>query len=165
MIPKISSERLATLGTLVGAGAIGMPVAIFLLSFFLLLPTDATLIAKLVGPFAGGLATFLFGFWYYIPLSVLIGGGTHAFLISVGFRQRQAYMFAGPVVGLSVAMVTHFLAPGVVDELLVGGWPTYAYLGAWSVGGTILMVIFWTIRRPDKPWDDLADRRKAGEDV
>jgi hypothetical protein len=165
MILKVSSEKVATLGTLIGAGAVGMPVAIFLLSFFLLLPTDATLLAKLVGPFAGAIATFLFGFWYYIPVSVLIGGGTHLFLTSVGHRTREAYLLSGPVVGLSVAMVTHFLAPSVIEELLVGGWPTYAYLCAWSVGGAVLMAIFWTIRRPDKPWDDLEDRRKAGEDV
>jgi hypothetical protein len=165
MIPKVSSERLATLGTLIGAGAVAMPVAIFFLSFFLLIPTNATLIAKLVGPFAGGLAVFLFGFWYYIPLSVVIGGAAHRFLKSVGYRARQAYLLSGPVVGLSVAMVTHFLAPSIVDELLNGGWSTYAYLCSWSVGGTVLMAIFWNIRRPDKPWDDLADRRKAGEDV
>jgi hypothetical protein len=165
MIPKVSSARLATLGTLIGAGAVGMPVAFFFLSFFLLLPTNATLLAKLVGPFAGALAVFLFGFWYYIPLSVLLGGAAHKFLKSVGYRGRQAYLLSGPAVGLSVAMITHFMAPSIVDELLIGGWPTYAYLSSWSVGGTILMVIFWTIRRPDKPWDDLADRRKAGEDV
>jgi hypothetical protein len=165
MIPKVSSERLATLGTLIGAGAVGIPVAIFLLSFFLLLPTDATLMAKLVGPFAGGVAVFLFGFWYYIPLSVLIGGAAHKFLKSVGYRRRQAYWLAGPIVGLSVAMVTHFLAPSVVDELLNGGWSTYAYLCSWIVGGTVLMTIFWNIRRPDRPWDDLEDRRRAGEEV
>jgi hypothetical protein len=165
MIPKVSSERLATLGTLIGAGAVGMPVAIFLLSFFLLLPTDATLVAKVIGPFAGGLAVFLFGFWYYIPLSVLLGGTAHKFLKSVGHRSRLAYWFSGPVVGLGVAMITHFLAPSVIDELLVGGWSTNAYLLAWSIGGAVLMAIFWQIRRPDRPWDDLADRRRAGEDI
>jgi hypothetical protein len=165
MLPNVSSDRLATLGCLVGAGAVGMPISVFLLAFLLLLPSDATLWAKVIGPFAGGIATFLFGFWYYIPLSVLIGGCAHIFLKSVGLRQRRAYLWAGPVVGLSVAMVTHFLMRGAIDELMIGGWPTNAYLASWSVGGTILMAIFWTIRRPDRPWDDLADRRKAGEDV
>lgn len=165
MITKVSSERLATLGTLVGAGAVGMPIAIFLLSFFLLLPTDATFVAKAVGPVVGGLATFLFGFWYYIPLSVLTGGCAHWFLRRVGHYKRQSYWLAGPWVGLSVGMITHFLAPGIVDELLSGGWPTYAYLASWSVGGTVLMAVFWAIRRPDKPWDDIADRRRAGEDI
>jgi hypothetical protein len=165
MILKVSSARLATLGTLIGAGAVGVPVAIFLLSFFLLIPTEATLLAKLLGPFAGGLAVFLFGFWYYIPLSVVIGGGMHSFLKAVGYRSRQAYVLAGPVVGLCVGMITHILAPSVVDELLSGGWSSNAYLVAMAVGGTVLMAIFWTIRRPDKPWDDLQDRRRAGEDI
>jgi hypothetical protein len=165
MIPKVSSEQVATLGTLVGAGAVGVPIAVFLLSFLLLLPSDATLIAKVVGPFAGGLATFLFGFWYYIPLSVLLGGGAHQFLKSVGFRKRVAYLCAGPIVGLCVGMLTHLLAPSVVEELLVGGWTTQAYVISWCIGGTVLMAVFWGIRRPDKPWDDLADRRLAGEDV
>jgi hypothetical protein len=48
---------------------------------------------------------------------------------------------------------------------LIGGWPTFTYLAAWCLGGTVLTGIFWIIRRPDRPWDDLADRRRAGEDV
>jgi hypothetical protein len=108
---------------------------------------------------------FLFGFWYYIPLSVILGGTAHRFLKAVGHRSRVAYLVAGPAVGLGVAMITHILAPGIVDELMVGGWSTNAYLVAWCVGGTVLMAIFWAIRRPDRPWDDLLDRRRAGEDV
>jgi hypothetical protein len=165
MIPGFSSERRATLGSLIGAGAIGVPVSVGLLTLFLLLPTDATLLAKLVGPFASGLAVFLFGFWYYIPLSILIGGGAHRFLRAVGYKQRLAYVLAGPVVGLSVGMITHLVAPNLVDELLAEDWSSRAYIGAWCLGGTVLMAIFWSIRRPDKPWDDLADRRLAGEDV
>jgi hypothetical protein len=161
----VTSSRLATLGTLVGAGAIGVPVCTFVLSLFLLLPTDATILAKVIAPFFGAIAVFLFGFWYYIPISLLIGGGAHLFLHKVGFRTLRPYLFAGPVVGLCAGMLTHFFAPGVVAELLIGGWPTFTYLAAWCLGGTVLTGIFWTIRRPDRPWDDLADRRLAGEDV
>ena len=165
MIPGFSSERRATLGTLIGAGAVGIPVAVCLLTLFLLLPTDATLLAKLFGPLAGGLAVFLFGFWYYIPMSILIGGAAHRFLRAVGHKQRLAYVVSGPVVGLSVGMMTHLLAPSLVQDLLAEDWSSRAYIGAWCIGGTVLMGIFWSIRRPDRPWDDVADRRLAGEDI
>jgi hypothetical protein len=165
MIPAFSSERRATLGTLIGAGAVGVPVSVSLLSFFLLFPTDAKLIAKLVGPLASGLAVLWFGFWYYIPLSILVGGAAHRFLRAVGYRKRLPYLFSGPVVGLSIGMLTHLLAPSLVDELLAEDWSSRAYIGAWCLGGTVLMAIFWSIRRPDRPWDDMADRRRAGEDI
>jgi hypothetical protein len=162
---KVSPSLLATIGSLVGAGAVGVPVSMLLLSFLLLLPTDATIMAKTIGPVIGALATFLFGFWYYIPISVFLGGSAHVFLTKVGFRTRLSYLLAGPIVGLSVAMITHFLAPSIVNELLSGGWPTQAYIGAWCLGGIVTMAVFWAIRRPDRVWDDLADRRRAGEDV
>jgi hypothetical protein len=163
--PKIPPSRIATLGCLIGAGAVGVPLAVFVLTLGMLLESESTLVAKIVAPFAGAFAMFVFGFLYYVPSSIVLGGLAHGFLKSVGLKSRPAYLCAGPVVGLALAMITHFFIPEIIDELLLSIWNGYVYVVAFATGGVALMLVFWHIRRPDRPWDDLADRRLAGENL
>lgn len=160
---KFRPEQWATLGALTGAGGVAIPTVMLVLTALLLLSSDATLLAKIAAPFLGALLTFVFGFWFYIPVSVLFGGVAYVFLKNVGYQTLFAYLVAGPVVGLASAMSTHFLAPVVIDALYADIRSGYAYVFAWCCGGTLLTYLFWTIRRPDRPWDDEADRRKASK--
>jgi hypothetical protein len=153
----------ATLGSLLCAGAVSAPATMFLLTFLLVAPRDDAVLAKIALPLLGAGIVFLFGWIVSGPLALIIGGGAHWFLRSVGYKSRLPYVLAGPVVGLLAGMIAHLAAPEMVGDLLIGGWPTFAYLVSWCIGGTILTVVFWTIRRPDRPWDDLEDRRRAGE--
>jgi hypothetical protein len=153
----------ATIGSLLCAGAVSAPVTMFLLTFLLVAPRDDAFLAKIALPLLGGGLVFLFGWIISGPVAVLLGGGAHWFLRNVGHVSRQSYLLAGPVVGLTAAMTAHLIAPEFINDMLVGGWPTFAYLVSWCLGGTVLTVVFWSIRRPDRPWDDLEDRRRAGE--
>jgi hypothetical protein len=153
----------ATLGSLLCAGAVSAPATVFLLTFLLVAPRTDPLMAKVALPLLAAGIVFLFGWIVAGPLALLIGGGAHWFLRTVGFRSRLPYIVAGPVVGITAAMISHVVAPDVIRDLLVGGWPTFAFLTSWCLGGTMLTAVFWTIRRPDRPWDDLEDRRRAGE--
>lgn len=155
----------ATLGSLLCAGAVSAPATAFVLTFLLVVPRADPLVAKIALPLLAGGLVFLFGWVVSGPLALIVGGGAYWFLRSVGFRSRLPYVLAGPVVGLTAAMIAHLGAPDIISDLLVGGWPTFAYLTSWCLGGTILTVVFWSIRRPDRPWDDVADRRRAGEIV
>jgi hypothetical protein len=153
----------ATIGSLFCAGAVSAPVTMFLMTFLLVVPRDDALLAKIALPLLGGGLVFLFGWIVSVPVALLLGGGAHWFLRNVGHVSRQAYLIAGPVVGLTAAMIAHLSAPELVEDMLNGGWPTFAYLTSWCLGGTVLTAVFWSIRRPDRPWDDLEDRRRAGE--
>jgi hypothetical protein len=116
-------------------------------------------------PFLGAGAVFTLGWLVSIPLAIFLGGSGHWFLKEVGFRSIEAYCLAGPVVGLMCAMIAHIALPDVIGDLMNGDWSTFAFLASWCLGGTVLMVLFWRIRRPDRPWDDIEDRRRAGEDI
>lgn len=151
----------ATLGSLFCAGVISAPATVFLLTLLLVIPREDPLAAKIALPLLGASVVFLFGWIISGPMALLIGGALHWFLRSVGFSSRFSYLFAGPVVGLLAAMASHMMAPDLIGDLLTGGWPTFAYLISWSIGGTILTALFWTIRRPDRPWDDVEDQRKG----
>jgi hypothetical protein len=155
----------ATFGSLAAAGMVAAPVTIFVLSVLLLLPSDSHVIGKIALPILGAGAVFTLGWLVSIPLAIALGGSAYWFLRRVGYRDALAYYLIGPTVGLMCAIIAHMALPDVIGELLVGGWPTFAFLASWCVGGTVLMVVFWRIRRPDRPWDDLADRRRAGEDI
>jgi hypothetical protein len=155
----------ATLGSLLCAGAVSGPATMFLMTALLVIPRDDALLAKIALPLLGAGVVFLFGWIVSGPLALVIGGGAHWFLRNVGFKTRLSYLLAGPVVGLLCGMIIHLAVPDVIGELLVGGWPTIAYLASWSVGGTVLTAVFWNVRRPDRPWDDLEDRRRAGEAI
>ena len=153
----------ATLGSLLCAGAVSAPATAFLLTLLLVIPRQDPFVAKIALPLLGAGTVFLFGWIVSGPMAVLIGGSVHWFLRRVGFQARVPYLVAGPVVGLLCAMVIHIVAPDVIGDLLIGGWPTFAYIASWCCGGIIMMAVFWHIRRPDRPWDDLEDRRKADE--
>jgi hypothetical protein len=163
--PSFKPSQIATLGSLVGAGAVAAPVAVFVLTIGLLGPSDATWLAKIFAPMAGAIAMFLFGFWYYIPAALGLGGAAHWFLKGLRLHSLKAYVMAGPVVGLLMAMLTHLVAPEVIHDLMAGADQGYIYIVAWALSGTVLTSVFWYVRRPDRPWDDLADRRLAGEAV
>jgi hypothetical protein len=147
----------ATLGSLLCAGAVSAPATMFLLTLLLVIPREDPIAAKIALPLLGAGIVFLFGWIVSGPLALVIGGVVHWFLRSVGFKGRLPYLFAGPVVGLLCAMVVHLSVPDLIGDLLAGGWPTFAYLTSWCIGGTILTAVFWTIRRPDRPWDDLEE--------
>jgi hypothetical protein len=127
----------------------------------LVVPRDDALAAKIALPLLALGSAFLFGWVVSGPVAILVGGGVHWFLRSVGFKSRLPYLVSGPVVGLVAAMVCHLAMPDLINELLVGGWPTFAFFVSWCLGGTLLNAIFWTIRRPDRPWDDQEDQRRA----
>jgi hypothetical protein len=155
----------ATLGSLLCAGAVSAPLTILLFTILLVIPRDDPFVAKIALPLLGASLVFLFGWVVSGPLAIVIGGAVHWFLRNVGFSSRLPYLLSGPVVGLLAAMISHLIAPDLIGDLLDGGWPTTAFLTSWCLGGVLLMGVFWTIRRPDRPWDDLADRRRAGEIV
>ncbi len=156
------SQR-ATFGSLLCAGAVSAPAAVFLFTLLLVIPREDPIAAKIALPLLSTGAVFLFGWIVSVPMALIIGGATHWFLRRVGFTAHLPYLIAGPVVGLFGAMTLHMASPDLIGDVLGGGWSTFAYLTSWCAGGTILMSIFWNTRRPDRPWDDLEDRRKAGE--
>jgi hypothetical protein len=135
----------------------------FFMTLLLVIPREDPLAAKIALPVLGAGVVFLFGWIVSVPMALVIAGGVHWFLRSVGYNTRFPYLLAGPIVGLFGAMVVHLAIPDLIGDLLLGGWPTFAYVISWCLGGTILMWVFWNIRRPDRPWDDLEDRRRAGE--
>ncbi len=153
----------ATLGSLAAAGMVAAPATVFLLSVLLVFPSDSHILGKIALPFLGAAAVFTLGWLVSIPLALGLGGGAYWFLRELGFRGRMPFLIAGVVVGLCAAMLSHIVLPDVIGDLLVGGWPMFAFLASWSAGGVLLMAVFWTIRRPDRPWDDMADRRAARE--
>lgn len=155
----------ATFGSLAAAGMVAAPTTVFIFTFLLLLPSDSHIFGKIALPFLGAGAVFTLGWLVSIPLAICLGGSTHWFMRKVGYRAQLAYQLSGPVVGLVCAMTAHVAMPDVIGEMMGGGWPTFAFLLSWLIGGIVLMTLFWRIRRPDRPWDDVADRRRAGEDV
>jgi hypothetical protein len=152
----------ATLGSLAAAGMVAAPLTVFCFTLLLILPSDSHIIAKFTLPLLGAGAAFVIGWLVSIPLAIVVGGGVYWFLWQVGYSRRRPFLVAGPVVGLLMAMISHMLAPDLITPLLEGGWPTLAFLTSWCLGGIVLMAVFWHTRRPDRPWDDMEDRRRAG---
>jgi hypothetical protein len=152
----------ATLGSLAAAGMVAAPLTVFIFTLSLIAPSDSHIIAKFTLPLLGAGAVFVLGWLVSIPLAIVVGGGVYWFLRGVGFSGREPFLMSGPVVGLCAAMIAHMAAPDLVGPILAGGWPMFAFLGSWCLGGILLMAVFWHIRRPDRPWDDEEDRRRAG---
>lgn len=152
----------ATLGSLAAAGMVAAPLTVFCFTLLLILPSDSHIIAKFTLPLLGAGAVFVLGWLVSIPLAIIVGGGVYWFLRGVGYSSRKSFLMSGPVVGLTAAMISHLLAPDLIGDLLAGGWPMFAFLCSWCFGGVLLMAVFWHIRRPDRPWDDDEDRRRAG---
>jgi hypothetical protein len=140
---------------------IAAPVTVFILSTLLLLPSDAQFLGKLSLPFLGAAAAFLAGWVVSVPAAIVLGGSCYWFLKSVGYRSRLAYWLAGPVIGLSAGMFAHILAPEIIGNVFASDWSGNAYVFSCACGGFVLMALFWHIRRPDRPWDDAADRDRA----
>lgn len=151
----------ATLGSLAAAGMIAAPVTVLLLSSLLLLPGDSHVLGKIGLPLLGAGAAFLLGWVVSVPAAIVMGGAGYWFLKSMGLCTKAAHWIAGPIIGLTAGMFAHILSPELVGNVLTSAWSSNAYVVSCAAGGFVLMATFWHIRRPDRPWDDEADRNRS----